>query len=78
MDTSSIAEFNRSRRDSAIGLAMGRLFAIGDIHLSYKSNREALETLEPHPDDGLILAGDGTQHSNQTSTCASADNVISR
>jgi predicted phosphodiesterase len=36
----------------------GRLWAIGDIHLSYKGNREALEKLLPHPDDDLILCGD--------------------
>ncbi|KAI9713213.1 MAG: hypothetical protein M1820_001199 [Bogoriella megaspora] len=36
----------------------GKLYAIADIHLSYKPNREALERLEPRPDDGLILLGD--------------------
>jgi predicted phosphodiesterase len=36
----------------------GRLFAIGDLHLSYKANREILEELEPRPNDGLILCGD--------------------
>jgi predicted phosphodiesterase len=36
----------------------GRLWAIGDIHLSFKANRDALEDLEPRPDDGLILCGD--------------------
>ncbi|KAF1989401.1 transposase [Aulographum hederae CBS 113979] len=35
-----------------------RLYAIGDLHLSFKPNRAALEALEPHPDDGLILCGD--------------------
>lgn len=35
-----------------------RLLAISDIHLSYKTNREAYEKLEPHPNDGLILCGD--------------------
>jgi hypothetical protein len=35
-----------------------RLYAIGDVHLSYKGNREALEELRPHPNDGLILVGD--------------------
>jgi predicted phosphodiesterase len=38
--------------------APGRLWAIADIHLSYKQNREELEKLEPRPNDGLILAGD--------------------
>ena len=37
-----------------------RLWAIADIHLSFKSNREEFARLEPQgPDDGLILAGDG-------------------
>lgn len=36
----------------------GRLWAIGDLHLSYKDNREALEKLLPHPHDDLILCGD--------------------
>jgi predicted phosphodiesterase len=34
------------------------LYAIGDLHLAYKSNREALAELNPHPDDGLVLCGD--------------------
>ena len=34
------------------------LWAIADIHISYKSNREAIQGLKPRPDDGLILAGD--------------------
>lgn len=36
----------------------GRLWAISDIHLSFKANREALEKLVPHPDDDLIICGD--------------------
>ncbi|KAF1916440.1 metallophosphoesteras-like protein [Ampelomyces quisqualis] len=36
----------------------GRLFAIGDIHLSFKGNREALDKLLPHRNDDLILCGD--------------------
>ncbi|KAI1658145.1 Metallo-dependent phosphatase [Daldinia decipiens] len=35
-----------------------KLYAIGDLHLSYEFNRKALEELKPHPDDGLILCGD--------------------
>ncbi|ORY57579.1 metallophosphoesteras-like protein [Pseudomassariella vexata] len=35
-----------------------KLFAIGDLHLSYELNRKALRQLRPHPDDGLILCGD--------------------
>ncbi|KAJ6145201.1 transposase [Penicillium chermesinum] len=38
---------------------MGKLYAIADLHLSYKYNLEALEALHHvHQDDGLILAGD--------------------
>ena len=35
-----------------------KLWAISDLHLANASNREALKELPPHPDDGLILAGD--------------------
>ena len=35
-----------------------RLYAIGDVHLSYKLNAEAIAELEPHLEDGLILCGD--------------------
>ena len=35
-----------------------RLLAISDLHLGHPPNREALETLPPHPDDWLIIAGD--------------------
>lgn len=37
-----------------------RLWAIGDIHLSFKSNREEWAKLKHKREDGLILAGDGT------------------
>lgn len=43
------------------------LWAIADIHISYKSNREAFQNLKPRPDDGLILAGDSESHSSRTS-----------
>ena len=36
----------------------GKLWAIADLHLSYKANRYAWEKLQPKPDDGLILVGD--------------------
>jgi 3',5'-cyclic AMP phosphodiesterase CpdA len=36
----------------------GRLWAIADLHLSYKTNCEELEKLEPRPNDGLIICGD--------------------
>jgi len=35
-----------------------RLYAIADLHLSYKHNREALDELKPHLEDGLIVCGD--------------------
>ena len=38
----------------------GKLWAISDIHVSYKTNREEWAKLASRgPDDGLILAGDG-------------------
>ncbi|RYP89519.1 hypothetical protein DL770_004338 [Monosporascus sp. CRB-9-2] len=38
---------------------MGKLYAIADLHLSYKLNADALDALhDVHGDDGLILAGD--------------------
>lgn len=37
---------------------MGRLFAISDLHISYKFNHEAIHLLHPHPEDSLIIAGD--------------------
>lgn len=38
-----------------------KLYAISDIHLDHKVNRNALEALDPRPDDWLILAGDVSQ-----------------
>lgn len=35
-----------------------RLYAISDLHISHKHNREALEELKPHPEDSLIICGD--------------------
>ena len=35
-----------------------KLYAIGDLHLSYKFNEEQFRLLRPHPDDGLIIVGD--------------------
>lgn len=34
------------------------LYAISDLHLSYRANREALELLPAYPADWLIVAGD--------------------
>ncbi|OAP65273.1 hypothetical protein AYL99_01245 [Fonsecaea erecta] len=35
-----------------------KLYAISDLHLSYRHNREALCDLKPHLDDSLIICGD--------------------
>ena len=35
-----------------------KLYAISDLHLANKVNFQAVESLPPHPDDWLILAGD--------------------
>jgi 3',5'-cyclic AMP phosphodiesterase CpdA len=35
-----------------------KLYALADLHLRYEVNRRALQALEPHPDDWLIVAGD--------------------
>jgi len=35
-----------------------KLHAISDLHVSFKENREAIERLDEHPDDWLILCGD--------------------
>jgi 3',5'-cyclic AMP phosphodiesterase CpdA len=35
-----------------------KLFAISDLHVNYRSNRDAIEEVSPHPDDWLIIAGD--------------------
>ncbi|KAH8195404.1 hypothetical protein TruAng_010436 [Truncatella angustata] len=37
---------------------MGKLYAIGDIHLGHAFNKAAWGRLSPHPEDGLILCGD--------------------
>lgn len=37
---------------------MGKLYAIGDIHLGHSFNTQAWHDLEHHPNDGLILCGD--------------------
>jgi predicted phosphodiesterase len=54
------------------------LWAIADIHISYKSNREAIQSLKPRPDDGLILAGDSMLHSSQFSLCNTLTPLRSR
>ena len=34
------------------------LWATSDLHVGFKENRQAVEALEPMPDDWLIVAGD--------------------
>jgi 3',5'-cyclic AMP phosphodiesterase CpdA len=35
-----------------------KLYALSDLHVGFAQNRRALESLRPHPEDWLILAGD--------------------
>ncbi|MGH9322923.1 MAG: metallophosphoesterase family protein [Vicinamibacteria bacterium] len=35
-----------------------RLYAISDLHLGFRENREVLKGMKPHPEDWLILGGD--------------------
>ncbi len=35
-----------------------KLYAISDLHLGHKTNRDALKMMPPHPEDWLIVAGD--------------------
>jgi 3',5'-cyclic AMP phosphodiesterase CpdA len=35
-----------------------KLYALSDLHLRHEHNRRALESLAPHPEDWLIVAGD--------------------
>jgi 3',5'-cyclic AMP phosphodiesterase CpdA len=35
-----------------------KLYALSDLHLRYEHNQQALESLAPHPEDWLIVAGD--------------------
>jgi 3',5'-cyclic AMP phosphodiesterase CpdA len=35
-----------------------KLYAISDLHISHRRNRQLLETLREHPDDWLIIGGD--------------------
>ena len=37
---------------------MTKLWAISDLHVGYSANQKALETIEPHLDDWLMVAGD--------------------
>lgn len=43
----------------------GKLYAIGDIHLSFADNKTAWSKLTSHPDDGLILCGDVGESAEQ-------------
>ncbi|GAB1266155.1 metallophosphoesterase [Aurantivibrio infirmus] len=46
-----------------------RLFAISDLHLDHRANREAIDALEGHQDDWLILAGDIASTAKQLESC---------
>ena len=35
-----------------------KLFALSDLHVGFEANRRALDSLDHHPDDWLVLAGD--------------------
>ena len=54
------------------------LWAIADIHISYKSNREAVQNLKPRPDDGLILAGDSVSQRSFIDLCEMLTLIHSR
>ena len=51
---------------------MARLFAISDLHVGHRPNREALEALGTYPDDWLIAAGDVGDTLDQVSWCLDA------
>ena len=46
-----------------------RLWALSDLHVSYRENREALDDLPAFPDDWLILAGDVTHGADGLDWC---------
>ena len=46
-----------------------RLFAIADLHISYKFNEDELRELRPHPEDGLIVCGDIGEKLEHLRTC---------
>ena len=46
-----------------------RLFAIADLHISYKFNEDALRELRPHPEDGIIVCGDIGEKLEHLRTC---------
>lgn len=39
-------------------MSSAKLFAISDVHVRHPDNRAFIETLEPHPEDWLVLGGD--------------------
>ncbi len=49
----ALTNVNRSRRNTSM-----KLYAISDLHLQYKANRQALEALPDYHEDWLIIAGD--------------------
>ncbi|MFO0756122.1 MAG: metallophosphoesterase [Byssovorax sp.] len=49
-----------------------KLYAISDLHLGHRLNREALERISPHPRDWVILAGDIGETEDQLELALSA------
>ena len=35
-----------------------KVYAVSDLHVSYRQNRDIVEAIRPHPEDWLIIAGD--------------------
>ncbi|KAF9732560.1 hypothetical protein PMIN06_005657 [Paraphaeosphaeria minitans] len=66
------SEATRPRPPAEPAVEPARLWAIGDLHLSYKGNREELEKLEPKPNDGLIICGDVGETVEHLRMCFSA------
>lgn len=46
-----------------------KLYAIGDLHLSYKFNQEQFQKLDPFPEDGLIICGDVGENLDHLRLC---------
>ena len=55
-----------------------KLWAIADLHVGFRENREGLEALEHHPDDWLILAGDAGDTPTQLDAALRAHPELTR
>jgi len=49
-----------------------KLWALSDLHLGYEANRDALSTIEAHPDDWLVVVGDVGETSEHLRICFEA------